>query len=370
MIHEEKCTANYSGTSGGMEVAGVRKIFNIPRSGTKCCTQITYNEVNKMKPYGNNVNIAKLECVGHVQKRMGSRLRRLKTSLKGSNLNDSKFISGKNRLTDSAIDRLQNYYGLAIRQNVDSVENLKKAVWAVYFHTLSTNEEPSHELCPAGADSWCKFNKGKAPAYNICKFKSYKILEPILFTQIYYNVYFEEVIKYIVAEMNVISIAPLGLSSDWMRFYLSLEMILNICFTDTSWTQSRAVASWSKASCLELALRNARWFESSWGRNCLMKFRPGDTFGHIHFEKKNSLQHVRPRNRIMTPKLKMTLKFLSCRFTAIINYKLNYDSEKESHIALNQHKMLLDVSSTTAADINRGYPTTEDVCRSSRRNVW
>ncbi|KAJ4448088.1 hypothetical protein ANN_10100 [Periplaneta americana] len=36
---------------------------------------------------------------------------------------------------------------------------------------------------------------------------------------------------------------------------------------------SRAVASRSKASCLGLALRNARWFESSWGRNFLMKFR-------------------------------------------------------------------------------------------------
>ncbi|KAJ4448595.1 hypothetical protein ANN_10614 [Periplaneta americana] len=29
---------------------------------------------------------------------------------------------------------------------------------------------------------------------------------------------------------------------------------------------SRAVASWSKAFCLGLALRNARWFESSWGK--------------------------------------------------------------------------------------------------------
>ncbi|KAJ4447347.1 hypothetical protein ANN_09352 [Periplaneta americana] len=28
----------------------------------------------------------------------------------------------------------------------------------------------------------------------------------------------------------------------------------------------RAVASWSKASCLGLALRTARWFESSWGK--------------------------------------------------------------------------------------------------------
>ncbi|KAJ4431095.1 hypothetical protein ANN_19690 [Periplaneta americana] len=29
---------------------------------------------------------------------------------------------------------------------------------------------------------------------------------------------------------------------------------------------SRPVASWSKASCLGLALRNARWFEFSWGK--------------------------------------------------------------------------------------------------------
>ncbi|KAJ4436854.1 hypothetical protein ANN_16986 [Periplaneta americana] len=30
--------------------------------------------------------------------------------------------------------------------------------------------------------------------------------------------------------------------------------------------RSRAMASWSKASCLGLALQNARWFESSWGK--------------------------------------------------------------------------------------------------------
>ncbi|KAJ4449326.1 hypothetical protein ANN_00724 [Periplaneta americana] len=34
----------------------------------------------------------------------------------------------------------------------------------------------------------------------------------------------------------------------------------------STYSKSRAVASWSKASCLGLALRNARWFESSWGK--------------------------------------------------------------------------------------------------------
>ncbi|KAJ4433040.1 hypothetical protein ANN_15297 [Periplaneta americana] len=62
--------------------------------------------------------------------------------------------------------------------------------------------------------------------------------------------------------------------------YYSLRTGNTVCYpfprlefddTDVKYKQitllgSRAVASWSKASCLGLALRNARWFESSWGK--------------------------------------------------------------------------------------------------------
>jgi hypothetical protein len=34
---------------------------------------------------------------------------------------------------------------------------MKTAVWAVFFHTLLTNEEHQHGVCPNGCDSWCKF---------------------------------------------------------------------------------------------------------------------------------------------------------------------------------------------------------------------
>ncbi len=67
-----------------------------------------------MKPYGKDVQIAKKECVGHVQKRLGTRLRKLKDSLKKQKLADGKPIGGRNRLTDKTVDTLQNYYGLAI----------------------------------------------------------------------------------------------------------------------------------------------------------------------------------------------------------------------------------------------------------------
>lgn len=34
-----------------------------------------------------------------------------------------------------------------------------KAVWATYFHKLSTDENPQHGLCPDGVDSWCKYKR-------------------------------------------------------------------------------------------------------------------------------------------------------------------------------------------------------------------
>ena len=58
----------------------------------------------------------KLECVGHYQKRIGSRLRKLKKREKG--------LGGRGRLTDAMIDRLQNYFGVS-RQNVGNLEGMK-----------------------------------------------------------------------------------------------------------------------------------------------------------------------------------------------------------------------------------------------------
>ncbi len=63
---------------------------------------------------------------------MGPRLRQLKTKLGEKQLGDGKPIGGRNRLTDDAIDRLQRYYGLCIRQN-KSVSDIRKAIWHCFF---------------------------------------------------------------------------------------------------------------------------------------------------------------------------------------------------------------------------------------------
>ena len=106
--------------------------------------------------------LKKYECVGHVQKRMGSRLRNLRKSLKGQVLSDGKKISGKGRLSDKVINTMQNYYGLAIRQNAGELYQMKKSVGAILYHlSQNENDEDRHKFCPPTKDSWCKFQSDK-----------------------------------------------------------------------------------------------------------------------------------------------------------------------------------------------------------------
>jgi hypothetical protein len=60
------------------------------------------------KPYDPNVPVTNLECTGHVQEIIGSRLRRLVKEKRGTKLHDSKPFGGKGRLTQSEIDSHQD----------------------------------------------------------------------------------------------------------------------------------------------------------------------------------------------------------------------------------------------------------------------
>ncbi|EFN83709.1 hypothetical protein EAI_03180, partial [Harpegnathos saltator] len=93
----------------------------------------TYTGIINSHPYG-DVAVMKKECVGHVQKRMGSRLREYKKKNPG--------IGGKNKLTAKLIDKLSVYYGLAIRRHCNSKDNTKKAIWATFKHYSSTDSKP------------------------------------------------------------------------------------------------------------------------------------------------------------------------------------------------------------------------------------
>jgi len=65
------------------------------------------------------------------------------------------------KLTAKLIDELSVFYGLAIRRNKDSAEDMT-AIWATLKHKSSTDTKPQHDSCPPGDDSWCTWQKAKA----------------------------------------------------------------------------------------------------------------------------------------------------------------------------------------------------------------
>ena len=178
--HGPKCTRTFDKSSKAMEAKGAVDMWNrsveknslryVDFVGDGDCS--SHRDVVKAKPYGDEVIVRKVEHVGHIQKRMGGRLRRKKKDMKGKKLSDGKTIGGRNRLTDNLIDSFQRYYGKALRQNKGNLANMQKAVKAIWHHYASTDENQMHEYCPEGTDSWCKWQKDQANGTNSFKPKN------------------------------------------------------------------------------------------------------------------------------------------------------------------------------------------------------
>ena len=159
---------NHSGSAGSMKPEGAKRIFNqsVSKHGLKYVDYFgdgdssSFKTVKDSQPYG-DVEVKKLECVGHVQKRLGSRQRKLRMQMRGKKLRDGKLLSGAGCLTDKKIDTLQNYFGLAIRQNKNDLLQMQQSVMATLYHVASTDETPNHSFCPDGPDSWCQFNNNQ-----------------------------------------------------------------------------------------------------------------------------------------------------------------------------------------------------------------
>ena len=109
-------------------------------------------------PYPGAV-VKKLECIGHVHKRVGSRLRKLKASYKGTRTIRRRTIR-RWQSSHKQINKLQNYYGIAVRQYTgSSVYELKKSIGAVLYHrSEADSDEQQHEMYPRDPNTWWTFH--------------------------------------------------------------------------------------------------------------------------------------------------------------------------------------------------------------------
>ena len=143
----DQCEINHLKSSSAMDAAGAVDIFSrsIKKNGPIYNEYLedgdssSYSEVVSSEPYKEHGNIAprKLECIGHVQKRLGTRLRNMVKKYKGT----STPFSGKGKLTEKTINSMQNYFGRAIRENKNNLYAMKKATGAILWHC--TNFENS-----------------------------------------------------------------------------------------------------------------------------------------------------------------------------------------------------------------------------------
>ena len=174
MTHEPLCTSNHSGSARKMEVDAIIEMFGRSETllGVKYANYVgdgdskTYSSICKAVPY-EDLAVQKKECIGHVQKRMGTRLRNMKKMTKG--------LGGKGKLTGKMIDKLTVYYGLPIRRNAHSVQKMKNDIWATFYHYGSTDDNPQHEKCPPGDESWCEWQRALAALPNKTVKKKIKI---------------------------------------------------------------------------------------------------------------------------------------------------------------------------------------------------
>ena len=110
-----------------------------------------YDKISEMEIYGREKQVAKEECINHVSKRMGTALRKLIETSKAR----GESVSGRGKLTQEKVTKIQNYYGSAIKDNTSDLSVLKQRTYAILFHLCSSDAHPKHIHCPPGAKSWC-----------------------------------------------------------------------------------------------------------------------------------------------------------------------------------------------------------------------
>ena len=162
------CNCNYHGSSGGMEVAAAEILWerSVESHRFRYTTMLsdgdsrTHKHLCDLCVYGSDVEIEKEECINHVAKRMGTALRKLASEGKksGTTLGGR----GYGKLKQTTIIKLTGYYGKAICSCPGDLDAMRNAVFATFFHSASTDEDPHHSRCPVGSNSWCFFQRALA----------------------------------------------------------------------------------------------------------------------------------------------------------------------------------------------------------------
>ena len=135
------CKFNCVGTTGGIKTEVAKSVLtrSIDKHGLR---YVEYLRDGNSKRYINiknlyvGIEIKRLECVGHYQKRVGTRLCNLNKKVEKFDF--------RGRLTDATIDCLKNFLRVAIRHSKGSSKKMKSNLLASLIHVAPSNNNKIH----------------------------------------------------------------------------------------------------------------------------------------------------------------------------------------------------------------------------------
>ena len=261
------------------------------------------------KVFKGNYVVVKEECVGHVQKRMGSCLREPEHKRKGEKLSDVKVLGGKGRLTGKIIDKIQNYYGEAIRNNPGDIEGMELSIWAIFKHMIwdeSIILDEQHKLCPK--NSWYSYwsNRGSYNDDKRLPSSFLDVLKPV-FKNLTKNELLNRCLKGLTQNQNQAINGILWSKSPKTKFCGKTKVVLAV--TDT-------VSYFNTGAASQIALLNSISIESS--SNMFSAMRKQDQSCIVVASKKISEKARMQRRKIRAKKLnkkdEMTVQYQAGSF--------------------------------------------------------
>ena len=79
------------------------------------------------------------------------------------------YVVQEGKLKNKTIDRLQNYYGIVVHENIGNLDSMKIAIHASLFHVASFKKNSWHNYCPPGENSWCRHQSDKVTGLSTYK---------------------------------------------------------------------------------------------------------------------------------------------------------------------------------------------------------
>ncbi|XP_072163439.1 uncharacterized protein [Diadema setosum] len=181
--HKDNCLGGHKGSSGKMEVDAAVAIWgrSVDKHRLRYKYMVSDGDSKAFKAveetYGEGHKVEKLDCVGHVGKRMFNHLDKFRKSDSHSQefrklLNKRGAGRGAGCLHGNAdegtVGRLSKLYRTTIRkaskgiirnseEKARATQDLQRAVLAILYHSCKVDDEIRHQYCPN--DDWCEYRK-------------------------------------------------------------------------------------------------------------------------------------------------------------------------------------------------------------------